>query len=169
MIVNRLTKMVALLLMLAPIAMASDNEPSPTPIMTEFNIRNETPGGFVLGVALPLEGQPDARVGMALICDKANIEVRAFFGFYPVDIPVQMAVKSPDGKVWRHGRRELAGPQSGFHSPIITDHTQVEAFLQFALQRGSLISNGFNSFWNDLPDDINRQTRDRLLSCGQDQ
>ena len=168
MIANRII-IAALVLILAPAAMASGNEPVPTPMIKEFTIRDETPGGFVLGAVLPLEGQPDVRVGMALVCEEARIEVRGFFGFYPVDLPVQMAVKSPDGKVWRHDRRELAGPRSGYHSPIITERSQVVDFLHLALQRGSLVSNGFNSFWNDLPEDINRKTRDRLLACGQDQ
>ncbi len=169
MIANRII-IAALVLILAPAAMASGNEPVPTPMIKEFNIFDETAaGGFVLGAVLPLEGQPDVRVGMALVCEEARIEVRGFFGFYPVDLPVQMAVKSPDGKVWRHDRRELTVPQSGFHSPIITERSQVVAFLQVTLQRGSLISNGFNSFWNDLPEDINRKTSARLLACGQDQ
>jgi len=103
---NRIIAIAALALILAPVAMALGKEPVPTPMIKEFNIRDETPGGFVLGAALPLEGQPDVRVGMALVCDEAKIEVRGFFGFYPVDLPVQMAVKSPDGKVWRHDRQD---------------------------------------------------------------
>ena len=140
----------------------------PTPVATEFNIEVDELEQLVFGWTLPLTGTSDlTRVGLAAVCDrpKGTITVIVQFGFFPPDKPVQLAVRMADGTGWFHGQKLIGGPGSGFHSPVIRDRAEAVIFLQHALARGSLISNGHNSFWNRLPDEENRRALKALQTC----
>ena len=88
--------------------------------------------------------------GLAIVCTESNgAELTAFLGSFPTDRrPVQLAVRTPTGEVERYGPVVRAGPESGFHDPKVTGPTEVLRFARAALRAGSLISNGYNSFWN---------------------
>ena len=58
-----------------------------------------------------------------------------------------------------------AGPESGFHSPRITDLAEAERFVTIALQSGSLISNGYRSFWNRVSEARNSEVREAFIAC----
>jgi len=50
--------------------------------------------------------------------------------------------------------------------PWTTDPDQVARFLDAALENGTLVSNGYNSFWNRVPPARNRAVRTKLRACG---
>ena len=52
------------------------------------------------------------------------------------------------GAVERFGRPVAAGPEYGFNDILLEDAGQQRRFARAALQPQSLISNGYNSFWN---------------------
>ena len=140
----------------------------PTPVAEEFNISPENgsvagPWGWVLDL-----GNTGQRIGLAMACtrDEDVMIAALFFGPYPADKPVQVAVNSADGSTWHAGHPETTqhGAASGYHSPILTGDSARE-FMNHALQNNSLISNGHNSFWNRIPVDRNTQVRNLLLEC----
>ena len=114
-------------------------------------------------------GSTGTYVGAALICSKGDPDgpkVSVFLGGFPSDRRlVQLAVKRVDGSVERFGPVMSGGPSSGFHSPEIYHEGDVERFVQAALVKGALVSNGYNSFWNRVSDARNREVRELFLSC----
>ena len=107
-------------------------------------------------------------LGAAFVCrDSARLQVIVYLGPFPADRrPVQLAVRQPDGDVVRFGRVLVAGPQSGFHNVTLELPEQQRDFVSAALRSGSLISNGFNSFWNVASADENAAVVEGLRGCG---
>ena len=138
----------------------------PTP---EIEAIEEIPVGdgstaYVMRAPLADTGQI---VGMAMACD-LEAKVTVYFGaFPPARIPVQLGIRTPDGRVERFGPVvHHCGPRCGFHSPELTDPLEAGRFLDAALQNGALVSNGYNSFWNRADPERNRQMRAIMNACG---
>ena len=114
-------------------------------------------------------GRSGIRVGLRVLCateGPRRVEATAFFGGFPRDRrPVQLAVRTADGTVERFGPVVSAGPEAGFHSPRITDPGEAERLIDAALRPGSLVSNGFRSFWNRAGEARNRAVREAVLAC----
>lgn len=114
-------------------------------------------------------GDTGTYVGLALVCaEGSGDETRAvaFFGGFPADHrPVQLAVRSADGRVERFGPVVSGGPESGFHSPRIVRSGELQRFVKVALRAGALVSNGYRSFWNRVPEERNRQVREAFSAC----
>lgn len=114
-------------------------------------------------------GRSGTYVGLAVLCateGPGRVEATAYFGGFPRDRrSVQLAVRAADGTVKRFGPVVSAGPESGFHSPRITDHAQAERFAGAAFRPGSLVSNGFRSFWNRAGAARNREVREAFIAC----
>jgi len=102
-----------------------------------------------------------------MTCDN-GVEVTVFLGaFPPAGLPVQLAIRTSGGSIERFGSViDHARRHSGFHSPRLTDPDQVARFLDAALENGTLVSNGYNSFWNRVPPARNRAVRTKLRACG---
>ena len=100
--------------------------------------------------------------GVACAMDGSyHVEVTGYFGSFPgVQHALQFAVRGGDGGVERFGPVVKAEPTSGFHSPRITDVAEAERFVTIALQSGSLISNGYRSFWNRVS-----EAREAFIAC----
>lgn len=139
----------------------------PTPEMSRFEAI-EVPGG--VGYAMRAElGDTGQYVGLAVMCRKgasAQLEAGAFFGGFPGrHTPVQLAVRDAEGRVERFGPVVKAGRESGFHSPLLTEASEVRRFVGVALKPGSLISNGHRSFWNRVSEAENRRVLDAVMGC----
>ena len=123
------------------------------------------PRAWIMRAPLPNTG---SYVGLAMTCDSA-VEVTAYLGgFPPTGAPVQLAVLTAAGRVERFGPVVVnhAGPQSGFHSPQLTNPRDVGRFLDAALENGALVSNGYTSFWNRVTPARNREVRAAMRNCG---
>ena len=73
----------------------------------------------------------------------------AFFGPYRADAsPVQLAARTPDGRVERHGPVTAGGPGTGFHVPAVEARPDIIRRRAAAAVTDSLFSNGRYSFWN---------------------
>ena len=138
----------------------------PTP---EIHVIEETAGGGAASVYImraPLPNTVD-QVGLGITCD-TRVEVTVFLGaFSPAGTPVQLAIRTAAGRIERFGSVvNHYGPRSGFHSPRLTDPREAARFLDAALENGSLVSNGYNSFWNRVAPGRNRQVRTLMQACG---
>ena len=139
----------------------------PTPEL-RYLIEIDLPGAvaFVAGARL---GTTRTALGLSLICrppPARKVQITAHFGGFPADRrPVQLALRKPDGSVLRFGPAVRAGPSSGFHSPRLTDPRKARRFVAAALQHGTLVSNGYRSFWNRIPEPENRRVQKALLPC----
>ena len=109
-------------------------------------------------------GNTGEHLGFAAACTKRQLEVTVFFGSFPArGTPVQLAIRTAGGRVERFGPVVRASaPQSGFHSPQISDPREVARFLDNALETGALVSNGYRSFWNRVPPALNRDALNRM-------
>jgi len=139
----------------------------PTPALTRL-LPLEIPPAIAFVGRARLAGTR-THMGLALICRPApdrHIQITVHFGTFPADgRPVQLALRTPDRAVIRFGPVIRAGPASGFHSPRITHLTDARRFVSAALRNGTLISNGYRSFWNRIPERENRQVRQSLVPC----
>ena len=139
----------------------------PTPEITRIEAL-DAPGSVTWGMRGAL-GETGHYVGLVMTCKTDGSrtgEVTAFFGSFPgIRHPVQLAVRGAGGKVGRFGPVVAGGPQSGFHSPRLTDPDEAERFLRLALQPGSLISNGYRSFWNRVSEARNKEVLAAFLAC----
>ena len=139
----------------------------PTPEISRIE-RLDEPGSVNWGMRGEL-GDTGFYVGLVITC-KTGVsregEVTAFFSSFPGERhPVQLAVRSGSGEVGRFGPVVAGGPESGFHSPRITDPDEAERFLRLALEPGSLVSNGYRSFWNRVNAARNREVLTAFLAC----
>ena len=137
----------------------------PTPEVTGFQAVEVSDGiGYVMRVKL---GDIEEYVGLSLLCrSSGKIEVRVYFGGFPnTRQPVQLAVRDAAGRVNRFGPVVRGGPEAGFHSPQITEPADVERFVNIALQAGSLVSNGYRSFWNRASVEDIRRVLEKFSSC----
>lgn len=120
------------------------------------------------GLAYAMRGQvgeSGEHVGLVVLCHE-TVEAGAYFGSFPGrHVPLQFAVRDAGGQVERFGPVLRAGPESGFHSPRLVDWPEVERFVRIALQPGSLVSNGYRSFWNRASEADNRRVLDEFLGC----
>lgn len=114
-------------------------------------------------------GNSGITVGLAAVCVTAGplrVEAAAFFGGFPRDRrPVQLAVRTAEGAVHRFGPVVSGGPEAGFHSPRITDPAEAGRFADAAFRPGSLVSNGYRSFWNRAGEVRNRTVREAFMAC----
>ncbi|MDE0174767.1 MAG: hypothetical protein OYH76_16195 [Defluviicoccus sp.] len=139
----------------------------PTP---EIQVIQEIPipGSVAYGMRARL-GATDTYLGLTFLCTLSppvEIEITVYFGAFPADgRPIQLAIRRSDGQILRFGPVVHAGPRSGFHSPRITDRRQAERFANAALRPGTLVSNGYRSFWNRGSRRDNRTARLRFLDC----
>lgn len=125
--------------------------------------------GWGLVAAAPLDGA-GLNVGIAFRCDNTTRSPTAtiFLGSFPADRrAVQLAVRLEDGRIERFGPliEQHSGPASGFHSPELTDRGEVMRFTNAAVRSGSLISNGYNSFWVRLTAGTAATVRRRIAEC----
>ena len=93
--------------------------------------------------------------------------VAAFLGRFPPDRrPVQLAVRTFDGRVERFGQLLLGGRETGFNDTYLEEPAAQRRFARVALQSQALVSNGYNSFWNGASAAANRRVLDALIACG---
>ena len=105
-------------------------------------------------------------IGMAAACNGGDPTIAVSMGPYPSDRrPTQLAVQTPDGNVERFGPVTEGGPESGFHSPQVTGPEDTQRFVEAATQPGALISNGYNSFFNDAEPADSEPFRQILTDC----
>ena len=108
-------------------------------------------------------------IGLALVCrDEAPLaaEATAYFGGFPENRrPVQLVVRGPEGTVERFGGVVSGGPESGYHSPQVTNLRNLARFVRAALRSGALVSNGYRSFWNRASAARNAEVRGEMLGC----
>ena len=139
----------------------------PTPEITEIEALDVP--GTITYVMREEVGDSGQYVGLGVVCatdGSSRVEVTGYFGSFPgVHQAVQFAVRGVDGRVERFGPVVTAGPESGFHSPRITDLAEAERFVTIALQWGSLISNGYRSFWNRVSEARNSEVREAFVAC----
>ena len=146
-------------------ATAATTAQVPTPEIRQIEqLINDGTTAYVMRAPLPNTAQI---VGMAITCN-TRVEVRIYLGaFPPADTPVQLGVRTTTGRIERFGPViNHAGPRSGFHDPLLNDQQQAARFLDAALENGALVSNGYNSFWNRVPPERNREVRDIMRRCG---
>lgn len=111
---------------------------------------------------------PNARLGFALTCDweTGGMALHLHFGAFPSNKPVQAAIRTPDGKILRLGPVLRApGPSAGYHDPVFTNPATVLEAGRALFTTGSLMSNGHNSVWLELPEQLNRTTLARITEC----
>ncbi len=151
----------------AGIATSALAAPHPTPEITAI-APLQIPGSTAYAMRARL-GATRTYVGLALLCTAAKpprTEITAYFGPFPSDArPVQLAVRNRDGKIRRFGPMVRGTPRSGFHSPRLTAQPDIRRFIDIALRPGSLISNGYTSFWNRVPAASLRDLRLEFLRC----
>lgn len=138
----------------------------PTPVASEFTVRQNTDTDLVYGFAEPLPGQSD-RLGLYVHCERASARLRAgmFFGAFPAGKRVQAAVRAGDGTVERFGPVVVGDPSAGFHDPLLEERSDVLRLLAAVFTEGALLSNGHNSVWNRIPAAENRRAREALERC----
>ena len=155
----------AMLLTLATAAAATGAQRVATPQL--LRIERANAGGAIVHMGRSPLPNTNSYVGLAAICENRHLRVVVSLGGFPADLrPVQLAVRTPSGEIERFGPvARHAGPRSAFHSPELTDASDVERFLSSALQTGALVSNGYNSFWNGLTPARNRAVQDEIRSC----
>ena len=109
----------------------------------------------------------DSYLGMAAHCTAQQPVLTIFLGPFPHDYrAVQLAVRAPDGRTEHFGRIVRAGAEHGYHSPLLENEEDIAQFTELALQTGALISNGYNSFFNQADPADNSTFRDALSACG---
>ena len=140
---------------------------SPTPEITQIEALDVS--GTITYAMRGEVGDSGQYVGLGVVCatdGSSRVEVTGYFGSFPgVHRAVQFAVRDVDGNVERFGPVVTAGPESGFHSPRITDLAEAERFVTIALQWGSLISNGYRSFRNRVSEARNSEVREAFVAC----
>ena len=156
---------VAAFLLCLPALHASARPPTPQP--TEI-MRIDVPDALAFAMRGRL-GNTNTWLGLSLRCPRSPakpVEATAYFGGFPSDArPVQLAVREPSGSVSHFGPAVRGTPASGFHSPRITDPLQAISFLNAALQPGSLVSNGYRSFRNQVSSSRNDTVRNAFIRC----
>ena len=152
---------------LLPAQVLRAQEPEPTPEAHSYEMPSDAPGTTVVALVAPLQG--GERIGFALLCQQdATPELRIQFGPWPSrPTPLQLAVRRPDGSVWRHGVAEhrSGGPRSGSVSYHLVDPAAIRGFLDAGTRPGALISNGHNSLWNRTRPAASNAARATISTC----
>ena len=152
-------------LLLAPLSPAAQRA---TPVLQAFQQLADPRGGPAVHVLVEPDRGVSWRLGMAFQCRAgARPVIAIYLGPFPPDArPTQLAVRTPSGAVERFGRPVAAGPEYGFNDIQLADAGRQRRFARAALQPRSLISNGYNSFWNAASAADNRAVFDELVACG---
>ena len=139
----------------------------PTPVLTAFQ-RVPAAAGSVLHMLVEPDRGVGWRAGMAFQCRSgARPVVAVFLGPFPSDRrPVQLAVRTSDGRVERFGQVLVGGLEAGFNDTYLEQPADQRRFARAALQSQVLVSNGYNSFWNGASAAANRRVLDALIACG---
>ena len=159
-----LALVVLVLVLLAGALLAAQR---PAPVLRAFE-RVEDPRGSTLHVLVEPDRGVGWRLGMAFQCRSGRRPVvAAFLGPFPPDRrPVQLAVRTPDGRVERFGQVLVGGPETGFNDTYLEEPADQRRFARAALQSQALVSNGYNSFFNGASAEANRQVLAALAACG---
>ncbi|MDE0417643.1 MAG: hypothetical protein OXI95_12000 [bacterium] len=148
-------------------AAADDAALVETPEARTINVAVDDNGVLVRGFAADIDGMP-WRLGVVVVCDIATgrLEGHLSFGSFPENRPVQAAVLAPDGALERFGPVVVTehGALSGFHSPIV-EGDDVLRLMTAAFEEGALVSNGWRSVWNRIPEADNARARADILEC----
>ena len=157
----------ALLILAGGAAVVQSTDRLPTPEIDRFEVVEGT--SQVAYVMRGQLGNTGHYVGLALVCGQdgpSRLEITVFFSGFPhTRQPVRLAVQDAGGRVERFGPLVKGGPESGFHSPRLTDREEVERFVGIALKPGSLVSNGYRSFWNRVSEAENKRVAESFLGC----
>ena len=158
----------AVLACLASLVAAGAGEAQwPTPEVHEIVVLKEA-GTQIYGMRAEL-GSPVVIVGLALVCDRRESGeslIDVYFGGFPRDRrPVQLAVRTEAGRVERFGGIVAGGRGAGFHSPRLVREDEMLRFMDVSLKAGSLISNGYRSFWNRVSTERNAEVREQFTAC----
>lgn len=139
----------------------------PTPQAFRLLADQDTIGGMFFAAGEFLPGSASTRIGFYVLCDfeKRRTEGGFSFGSFPSGVPVQAAVRGPDGRVTRFGPVLRGTPASGFHSPVFEGVEAVRRFVDVVFVSDTLASNGHNSVFNRLPEEVNRRVRERMSVC----
>ena len=151
-----------LLAVLACLFAARAAAQSPTP---EVQRIEAVDGGYLMRA--PFRGGAASEYLAAVFAcgENGSLDVATFFGSFPADRrPVQLAVRTADGRVHRFGSVVSGGPESGFHSPLL-ENAEALRFAATALTPGALVSNGFRSFWNRAPERDNAAALAYARAC----
>ncbi len=159
------TAILATLLCIAASATATARIPTPRAVAPALDREDEA---HILVVIAEPSPDPNARLGFAAYCEKANQRaiVRFSFGAFPPGKNLQAAVRLPDGSVHRFGPViRSPGPSHGYHDPEFGDPETVRFLFSVLFTTGVLVSNGHNSVWNELPEQQNADIVRRLTAC----
>ena len=149
---------------------SADEIPAPieTPEARTINVAVDDNGVLVRGFAADIDGMP-WRLGVVIVCETATglLEGHLSFGSFPDNRPVQAAVLAPGGAVERFGPAVWTehGALAGFHSPVVEGRDDVLRLLAAAFAEGALVSNGWRSVKNRIPEADNARARDDILEC----
>lgn len=165
------TLVAAAMLLAAWSGAGADADGIPTPVAEAFMIDVTDEATVTRGYALDVESSEGVyRIGVVAKCERATqaVVVWLYFGPFPTSTPVQAAVRTADGRIERFGGVVAMehGPQSGFHSPYLTEAGDVRRFLEAAFTTGALVSNGHMSWWHQISSDANDEARRTLMACG---
>ena len=142
----------------------------PTPSITQLMVPPAGEASLQDAIILvapypPGDPNPTLRVGLFASCDPPLITFS--LGHFPADLrPVQLAFRTIDGDVHHYGPAFThSGPSSGFHSPELSDLEQIRHFFAEGLKFGTLVSNGFTSFYIEVPDGVLGPRVEALARC----
>ncbi|MCY4506523.1 MAG: hypothetical protein OXG35_06135 [Acidobacteria bacterium] len=140
---------------------------APTPRIGEWQqLRAGRAPVWVLVGEEPVSGA-GWRPGLAVACEPGRgPSLTAYFGPFPPDgSPVQFAVRLPDQSIERFGPVVRGGELAGYHDPVVEDRADVVRMGRALLRYGSLASNGYFSFWNTAPAEMNARVLANLERC----
>ena len=105
-------------------------------------------------------------VGLAAACLKPETAiVRVSLGSFPLTPqPLQLAIRTAEGRVERFGPVFTADRSSGTHSPDVEDG-DVDRFLEAIQLPGTLVSNGYSSFFVQLSSRDHARIRELIRTC----
>ncbi len=160
---QRVTWAIGLLAIVGGVSPAALEAQRPTPEVSRIEAVN---GAYLMRAPFP-GGAVSDYLGAVFACaGDGSLDVATFFGGFPADRrPVQLAVRTADGRVHRFGPVVSGGPESGFHSPVVEDRAEALRFAAAALTPGALVSNGFRSFWNRAPQSDNAAALAYARNC----
>ena len=153
---------------LALAAQLAGGEPIPTPVATKLTAAQATDSELLYAVTVP-SNDPHANWGWLVTCNRTtgDVSARFSFGAFPGEArQLQTAIQDGNGEIHRFGPVfRSPGPASGYHDPEFDDPAVVAEIVDAAFSTGALVSNGYNSVWNNLSPEENRKVRDAYAKC----